>query len=202
MKTRFILTAVGSALFLAGCHTDMWVQPRSKAQQPSDFFNDRMASRPPVPGTVAYGKAKLDDGYYKGRVNGVLVAKVPAEKAMADLKLKNYKEFLLRGKERFEIYCTPCHGGVGDGKGMIAQRGLELKRSPGNYHTDRLRTIPDGHLFDVITNGYGVMYSYASRVETADRWAIVAYVRVLQQSRNMSADALPAEERAKLEAGH
>ncbi len=198
MRARTALMATGAALMVAGCHTDMWVQPRSTAQHSSTFFADGMASRPPVPGTVARGKAKLDDGYYTGRVNGVLVTKIPVNQAMADLKLKTYKDLILRGKERFEIYCTPCHGQLGDGKGMIAQRGLALRRIPASYHTPRLRSLPDGHLFEVMSQGYGVMYSYASRVETADRWAIASYIRVLQKSQNVPAQTLGGEELAQV----
>ncbi|MBC8066293.1 MAG: cytochrome c, partial [Chlorobia bacterium] len=111
-------------------------------------------------------------------------------------------------KERFEIYCTPCHGQIGDGQGMIAKRGFTLRRPVGNYHTERLRKMPVGHFYDVITNGYGSMYSYASRIEPRDRWAVVAYVRALQLSQGAStadkaeADAkfpvppAPKEERA------
>jgi mono/diheme cytochrome c family protein len=97
--------------------------------------------------------------------------------------------FLKRGQERFNIFCSPCHGRLGDGLGMIANRGLSLRRPVGNYHTDRLRKMPVGHFYDVITNGYGAMYSYASRVEPEDRWAIIAYIRVLQLSQN----ATPAD---------
>lgn len=199
MRLKHAALVVGVGLAVAGCHTDMWVQPKLKAQKPSTMFADGMGSRPPVPGTVARGKTRLDDEFFTGRVNNVLVAKLPAEKVMEALKVKSYKEMILRGKERFEVYCTPCHGAVGDGKGMIAQRGLELKRTPGNYHTPRLRAMPDGHLYDVITNGYGVMYSYASRIEPADRWAIVSYIRVLQMSQNMPVDRLSPDELTMVE---
>lgn len=211
MRLKHAALLVGVGLAVAGCHTDMWVQPKLKAQKPSTMFADGMGSRPPVPGTVAQGKMRLDDEFFTGRVKNVLVEKLPAEKVMEALKVKSYKEMILRGKERFEVFCTPCHGAVGDGKGMIAQRGLELKRTPGNYHTDRLRpkleNLPgkpkasqtDGHLYDVITNGYGVMYSYASRIEPADRWAIVSYIRVLQMSQNMPVDRLSPDELTMLE---
>ena len=97
-------------------------------------------------------------------------------------------ELVKRGQERFNVYCSPCHGRLGDGKGMIALRGFQLRRPVGNYHTDRLRKMPVGHFYDVITNGYGAMYSYAARVEPQDRWAIVSYIRALQLSQNAPLD--------------
>jgi mono/diheme cytochrome c family protein len=102
---------------------------------------------------------------------------------------------LARGQERFDIYCAPCHGRVGDGQGMIVQRGFP---TPPSYHTDRLRAAPIQHFYDVITNGYGAMYPYRARVAPADRWAIVAYIRALQASQNVPADKLAADERARL----
>jgi mono/diheme cytochrome c family protein len=107
------------------------------------------------------------------------------------------REVLLRGQERFNIYCAPCHGRSGEGNGMIPQRGYP---SPPSYHTERLRTVPVGHFFDVITRGYGVMYSYANRVEPADRWAIAAYIRALQLSHDAKISDVPNEDRAQLEA--
>jgi mono/diheme cytochrome c family protein len=103
-------------------------------------------------------------------------------------------ELLKRGQERFNIYCSPCHGRLGDGKGMISQRGFNVRRPVASYHSDRLRKMPVGYFYDVITNGYGAMYSYASRVEPEDRWAIVSYIRVLQLSQHAStADADPSK---------
>jgi mono/diheme cytochrome c family protein len=173
----------------------MWVQPKLRTQTESDFanFTDHSASRPVIAGTVARGQARDDQPYYTGRDNGKYVTDVPLEHAYADMKLtsNDFKKFLQRGQERFTIYCTPCHGQLGDGKGMIAQRGLALRRQPASYHTDRLRKMPIGHFFDVMTNGYGAMYSYASRVEVQDRWAIAAYIRVLQMSQNQKVSDLP-----------
>jgi mono/diheme cytochrome c family protein len=189
-------------MLVTGCHTDMWVQPRLKPQMSADFGNwsaDQMASRPVVSGTVARGQQHLDIGYFTGRMAGQYVTAIPSGRAMNELKLRNYKEFVQRGQERFTIYCTPCHGRLGDGQGMIAQRGLALRRNPATYHTDRLRKMPVGHFFDVMTNGYGAMYSYASRVDVADRWAIAAYIRVLQLSQNVKVSDLPPGEGAKVE---
>lgn len=178
-------------LTLAGCHTDMWRQPKQAPLDESKFFADGMASRPLVPGTVARGKLREDVAYYTGAVNGRWVDQIPVPVT---------KQLLLRGQERFNVFCSPCHGKTGDGKGMIAARGLNLRRPIGNYHTDRLRNMPVGHFYDVITNGYGAMYSYASRVEPADRWAIIAYIRALQLSQHASESDANPEEMQKLRA--
>lgn len=174
-----------ATLGIAGCHTDMWVQPRDKVLNSSQFFADGRSSRPPVPGTVAHGNVQLKNGYNTGWEDGKLVQELPVPLT---------KELLQRGQERFNIYCAPCHGKTGDGKGMITQRGLALRRQPANYHTDRLRQIAIGHFFDVITNGYGIMYSYAGRVDVPDRWAIAVYIRALQLSHNVPASELGPEE--------
>src|SRR5437868_3365161 len=166
-----------------GCHTDMWVQPKTAPLEESTFFADKSSARPLVPGTVARGHLEEDTPFFTGRDDsGQLVTEIPV-KFNSD---KEFRAFLLRGQERFNIYCTPCHGRLGDGQGMISKRGLALRRPPANYHTDRLRNMPIGHFYDVMTHGYGVMFSYASRVEPQDRWAIAAYIRVLQQSQHAS----------------
>jgi mono/diheme cytochrome c family protein len=184
-KLNLGLFMLGMVTLVAGCHTDMWVQPKTKPQHENDFFVDGMGSRPKVKGTVARGQQMDDSTYFFGRdETGKLVTAIPADRAMKELKLETYTDFLKRGKERFTVFCSPCHGQVGDGKGMIALRGLTLRRPVGNYHTERLRQMPVGHFYDVMTNGYGVMYSVASRVPKEDRWAIAAYIRVLQRSQN------------------
>ncbi len=200
----FVLALAGFAvLALAGCHTDMWVQPKGKPLAESDVFPDDQTSRPLVPHTVARGFLKIDEEYNTGWTGGRLMtdpgtgkqeivnAKIVDKIPTAALKAfdNDPKKMLERGRERFDIYCSPCHSRLGDGNGMIAQRGFSQRRPPGNYHTDRLRKMPVGHFYQVITEGYGVMYSYASRVETPDRWAIAAYIRVLQKSQN----AIPTE---------
>lgn len=197
-KAPFIFGLAG-CLLIAGCHTDMWVQPKLKAQHESDLFADKMVSRPRVEGTVARGLDKLDDGYYLGRNSGKLVEEIPVQKAMVELKLKDMKSFLKRGQERFNVYCSPCHGATGEGNGMITQRGLALRKKPASYHTDRLRKMPAGHFFDVITHGFGIMYSYAARVDVPDRWAIAAYIRALQLSQSADPTKLTAEDLAKME---
>ncbi len=196
-------------LALAGCHVDMWRQPKSHPQSTSEFFADGASNRLPVANTVIRGTdaIKEDEGYYTGyiggAVNGKAVEYLP-EKSLASFPGANDGErrfaMLKRGQDRYNIFCTPCHGKVGDGNGMIAQRGFALRRPPGNYHTDRLRKMPMGHFYDVIVNGYGSMYSYASRIQDVnDRWAIVAYTRALQRSQYAPLATVAPADRAKLD---
>lgn len=201
MRTRHIsrkvrrlgaLLLVSLSTLLAGCHTDMWIQPKVKPLQRSDFFTDQASSRGVVPHTVARGQLKLDMAYETGVKDDKLVRTFPDIVGPGKPFATNMA-LLTRGKDRFQVFCTPCHGALGDGNGMIAQRGLSLRRAPASYHTDRLRKMPIGHFVDVITNGYGVMYSYASRVETNDRWAIAAYIRALQRSQHAKPGDIPAE---------
>ncbi len=204
---RLAILAICS-LGLAGCHTDMWVQPKAKTLAESDFFPDDQSSRPLVPHTVARETLKIDQEYFTGWTGGriatdlstgkqeivdaQIVDKIPAAalRAFDNSPVK----MLERGRDRFDIFCSPCHSRLGDGNGMIAQRGFSLRRPPGNYHTDRLRKMPIGHFYQVMTEGYGVMYSYASRVETQDRWAIAAYIRVLQRSQHADPAELTGDE--------
>ena len=198
--TRQIGLMGGSAallMTLTGCHVDMWRQPKERPQSTSEFFTDGASNRLPVANTVIRGSndIKQDEGYYTGYVGGIVNGKAIEylpEKAVASFPgaADSDRKFamLKRGQERYNIFCTPCHGKVGDGNGMIAQRGFSLRRPPGNYHTDRLRKMPIGHFYDVIVNGYGSMYPYASRIQDVnDRWAIVAYVRALQLSQSATA---------------
>ena len=173
-------------MLLAGCRLDMHVQPKYLPYDPSDFFDDGRSARQPVPGTVARGNLRLDELLYTGKENGVLVDKFPFPITHADLE---------RGRERFNIYCTPCHDYTGSGHGMIVQRGFP---PPPSYHIERLRKAPAGHFFDVMTNGLGSMYSYAARIEPADRWRIAAYIRTLQLSRYATLQDAPEIERKKL----
>jgi mono/diheme cytochrome c family protein len=167
----------------------MWVQPKTSPLSASEFFSDGSSARPLVPGTIPRGHLREDGAFYTGIENGKWVDKIPVPITM---------DLLKRGRDRFSIYCTPCHGQLGDGQGMIAKRGFQLKRPVGNYHSDRLRKMPIGHFYDVITNGYGAMYSYASRIEPQDRWAVVAYIRVLQLSQHSSVKDLSTEEKSKI----
>jgi cytochrome c553 len=188
-KRRLALACGGAllgALWLSGCRNDMHVQPRYNPLDSSDFFEDGRAARPEVPGTVARGQLRTDHYLYAGKVNGVSVSAFPFPVT---------REVLERGRERYNIYCTPCHGYAGEGRGMIVQRGFP---QPPSYHTDRLRQAPAGHLYDVITNGYGAMYSYAARISPEDRWAIAAYIRALQLSQHATVDDVPEAERTKL----
>lgn len=172
----------------AGCRRDMFQQPFSKPLGSSDFFQDNhMASRPLIQYTVARGHLDEDDAFYSGKIGTNLVETFPFPITRAVLE---------RGRERFDIYCSPCHGRTGEGNGMIVQRGFP---PPPSYHIDRLRQAPVGHFYDVITHGYGIMYSYAARVDPADRWAIAAYIRALQKSQSATLAELPLDDRAKLE---
>jgi cytochrome c553 len=179
--------AIGAvALLLFGCRLDMHVQPKYLPYEPTDFFGDGRSERQPVPGTVARGQLRLDELMFTGRENGVVVDKFPFPITKADLD---------RGRERYNVYCTPCHDYSGTGRGMIVQRGFP---QPPSYHIQRLRDAPAGHFYEVITNGFGAMYSYAARVEPADRWRIAAYIRVLQLSRNATIQDVPESARQNL----
>jgi mono/diheme cytochrome c family protein len=135
---------------------------------------------------VARGQLEENQAFYKGKVGTNLVQTLPIALS---------REVLERGRERYNIYCAVCHGATGEGNGMIPQRGYP---APPSYHIDRLRQAPIGHFFDVMTQGYGIMYSYASRVAPEDRWAIAAYIRTLQMSRDARLGDVPPTERVKL----
>jgi len=182
-----VLAATALGLLLAACQQDMANQPRHEPLEASPFFKDGRSARPPVPGTVARGQLREDDHLYTGKVNGQLVTTFP---------FPINRAVMARGQERFGIFCTPCHGSLGDGRGMIVSRGL---KPPPSFHIDRLRESPPGHYFDVITNGLGAMQDYSAQIPVEDRWAIVAYIRALQLSQNATVSDLPAAERARLE---
>jgi mono/diheme cytochrome c family protein len=202
-RLSHLLGLSGIALMLAGCHTDMWRQPKAVAQEPNNFFQDKQADRKPVAGTVPLGGLRNDTLAYGGRnADGKLATAMPATITIEGVKYntsEDLEKILARGKNRFAIYCSHCHGAVGDGKGMIAQRGLNLRRQPGNYHTDRLRNMPIGHFYDVMTNGFGVMYPMNNKLEPGDRWAVAAYIRVLQRAQNVPAATLPADKVSELD---
>jgi cytochrome c553 len=182
------ITLILLLLLTCSCRRDMFNQPSTQPLSRNDFFQDnQMASRPVVPYTVARGQLQEDEAFYTGKIGTNLVTTFP---------MPVTRELLERGRERFDIYCSVCHGRTGEGNGMIVQRGFPV---PPSYHIDRLRQAPVGHFFDVITQGYGIMYSYAERVKPEDRWAIAAYIRALQLSQNVKLAELPADERAKLE---
>ena len=159
-------------LALVGCRQDMHNQPRYKPLAATDFFGDGRSERPAIADTVARGQLRVDQARYTGKLDGKDVDTFPIQISRADVA---------RGQERFDIYCSPCHGRLGNGHGMVVSRGL---RQPPSYLDPRLVSAPVGHFFDVITNGYGAMYSYASRVAPDDRWRITAYIRALQLSQD------------------
>ena len=183
------LAALGLAATGSACRQDMYNQPKATPLAESDFFRDGRSARPPVPGTVARGQLAGDrvlatgigpDGKFVGRIP------VPIDRSL-----------LYRGRERFNIFCSPCHDRTGSGHGMIVQRGY--KRPP-SYHEDRLRRQPIGYFFDVMTNGFGEMPAYASQVPVEDRWAIASYIRALQLAQHAPLAALTPEDRAAIEA--
>jgi cytochrome c1 len=178
------LVAIGA---IAGCRQDMHDAPRYEAFEASDSFADNRVSRVPPAGTVPRGWLREDEALYTGKVNGQLVDAFPFAIAHADLQ---------RGRQRFNIFCTPCHGRLGDGNGMVVQRGL---RQAASFHQDRLRQERPGYFFDVITNGFGAMPDHAAQIPVHDRWLIVAYVKALQLSQHAAVDDVPADRRAELE---
>jgi|CXWL01.1.fsa_nt_gi mono/diheme cytochrome c family protein len=193
-----------AAAVVSGCHTDMWRQPKTVGQEPNEFFTDQLNVRPPVDGTINWDWKPVAEGERTGRENKKFVAVLPVELTLAGKKVNTHTELesvLRRGKERFAIFCTHCHGVLGNGKGMIAQRGLALRKPPASYHTERLRKMPIGYFFDVMTNGHGVMFPFAYRVKPDDRWAIASYIRVLQASQNVKAMEMSPEEIEKVRSG-
>ena len=178
MKPVAILLAL---LLLAGCEKiarNMYDQPRYKPLRESRLFPDGTSARPPVPGTLAAASGSLA-GTSSGRLGGDAEARRARDEQAKENPYPVTLELLQRGRERFDIYCSPCHSVLGDGDGMVARRGFP---HPPSYHSERLRQAPDRHFFDVMTQGYGVMRPYADRVAADDRWAIVAYIRALQLS--------------------
>lgn len=193
---RRLAWAALALVALAGCHRDMWNQPRYKPYAESRLFDDTTSARPLVAGTVPYHSAGRTGPLYTGMVNGTWALEFPMP----------VTEALVRhGQQRFSIYCAPCHGATGEGNGMIIQRGMAQGpglrgiKQPPSYHIDRLREMPPGYFFDVITNGFGTMYSYAHRITPEDRWAIAAYVRTLQYSQHAALEDVPPDQRAALD---
>jgi REP element-mobilizing transposase RayT/mono/diheme cytochrome c family protein len=172
---------------LASCRPDMMNQPKAKALSESDFFSNGANARQPPAHTVPRGDAHVDVAFYTGQTNETYVTQLP---------VRLTRELMNRGRERFDAICAECHDRTGSGNGMVVQRGFP---QPPSFHVDRLRNAPIGHFFDVITNGYGVMYSYATRVEPEDRWAIAAYIRALQLSHDAKLSEIDPAERATLE---
>ena len=186
---RIAALTVAGMLSVAGCELRqaMYDQPKYEALEGSTIFEDGMSARRPIEGTVARGHLRLDAHLYEGTVDGEPATTLPMQVNAA---------LLNRGRERYDIFCSPCHDRTGTGNGMIVKRGL---KQPPSMHEARLRESPVGYFFDVMTNGFGSMYSYASSVPVEDRWAIAAYVRVLQFSQNAKLDQLPAEDQSQLQ---
>jgi Cytochrome C oxidase, cbb3-type, subunit III len=187
-RATSLAIALLAACALSGCDNtlrqDMANQPRVNPLAPSEFFADGRSERPEIENTVARGSL----------VNDAL--NVPKDSNAFPLPLT--KELMQRGQERYAIFCAPCHGAQGNGLGMVAMRGM---KHPPNFYEDRLRAEPNGYYYDVVANGFGAMYGYSSQIPPKDRWAIIAYVRALQLSRNAPAGELPAGLREKLMAG-
>jgi hypothetical protein len=181
----FSLVLAGAAA-LSGCRQDMHNQPKYIPYRPSEFFADGSSARQPVLGTVARGELHADTYLYTGKVNGQDGTLMPFPVTRGVLE---------RGEERYNIYCTPCHSRVGDGNGMIVQRGY---RRAANLHDPRLQQAPIGHFYDVIAKGWGAMPDYSAQIDVRDRWAIAAYIRALQLSQNASVEDVPAEMRGQI----
>ncbi len=177
-------------VFAAACRNEMYDQPKYKPLGKSDFFPDARNERPLPDGVVARGFLRADSRFYRGTA--------PDGKSLVtEFPLPVTPPLLARGRERFQIYCTPCHDRTGGGRGMVVLRGY---RPPPSFHIDRLRDAPVGHFFDVISNGFGAMPDYAAQIPVEDRWAIIAYIRALQLSQNARIADVPPGERARLEA--
>lgn len=191
-----ILGVLVAAVLLAGCrgiesenppihpNLNMDFQQRLDPQEGFAFFADGRAMRTPVAGTVARGWLREDDAFYQGRLaGGGFVAQMP---------IPTTREVLVRGQERYHIFCTPCHGGAGDGQGIVTTGGFGFTPAP-TFHDDRLRSVEDGYVYHVITHGVRTMPAYNTQIPVADRWAIVAYVRALQRSQHAGAADVPAD---------
>jgi mono/diheme cytochrome c family protein len=183
-RAMLSVCAALSLAWLSGCSLkqDMAYQPKNTPLSPSDFFTDGRSERPLLENTVARG-ALDDDALFVPKESNAFPLPVTAE-------------LMDRGEGRYKIFCTPCHGLQGDGNGMVAMRGM---KHPPTLHQDRLRKATNGYFYDVVTNGFGAMYSYSAQIPPRDRWAIIAYVRALQLSRNAKAAELPNELRERLE---
>jgi mono/diheme cytochrome c family protein len=185
-RALFAFCILHFAVLLGACRQKMANQPRYDPLEPSDLFVDGMSARPRIAGTVARGELVVNEVLETGKMGGQDVDGFPVPVTAAMLNT---------GEERFNIYCSPCHGRAGDGNGMIPSRGY---RHPPSFHTETLRTAKTGHFFDVMTNGFGSMPPYAAQVAVNDRWAIIAYIRALQISQHATVNELPPDAKAQL----
>jgi mono/diheme cytochrome c family protein len=186
-NTGRLIALLGLTLALVACRQDMHDAPRYDPLEASTFFADGRGSRMLVTNTVARGTLREDLHLYQGKIDGQLTDMFP---------MPVTAEVMARGQERFNVFCSPCHGRTGQGNGMVVQRGF---RAPPSYHDERLRNAPVGYFFDVMTNGFGAMPDYATQVPVPDRWAIAAYIRALQFSQRATVNEVPADRRAGLD---
>ena len=189
MKLRNLSLLFSLTLLLSACGLNMYDQPKTKVNRGSPFFADGAANRPLIEGTVSRERGNIDPSFYSGQdANGMAT----------DLPFPVTLEVLERGQERFNIYCSPCHNYSGNGLGVIVQKGMPQPRS---FHDPNVRTLPVGYFYNAMTNGFGRMFAYGSRIPPEDRWAIAAYIKTLQLSQNASLDDVPEEMRSELKAG-
>jgi mono/diheme cytochrome c family protein len=181
LRQIVVTNLLAATALLSGCRLDMHLQPKQNPLSRSDFFADQRSERPPVEGTVARGQLREDTYLYTGQIGTSPGDYMPFPVT---------QEVLERGRERYNIYCAPCHSRTGDGNGFIPSRGFP--RNPPSYHIERLRKAPLGHFYDVITTGFGIMPDYASQIPPEDRWRIVAYIRALQLSQGATTADVPA----------
>jgi mono/diheme cytochrome c family protein len=187
LAARCSLLAVGASLALsAGCRQDMHNQPKYRPLRESAFFANGSSARPQIEGTIARGTLQSDGAFFTGKNGALFVSELPFPVTQAVID---------RGQERFNIYCTPCHGLTGSGDGMVVQRGYPV---PPSFHIDRLRNIEAGYFFDVMSNGFGRMPDYRAQITPRDRWNIVAYVRALQLAQHAAAADVPGGDPTKL----
>ena len=185
---RLLALALAATLVVSACGRNMYDQPKAETYEASPFFADGASSRPLPEGTISRERGAIDPVYLTGMGDGGFVSELPIEVS---------EDLLRRGQERYDIFCSVCHNYNGDGNGMIVQKGFV---QPASFHEQRLLDSPAGYYYNAITNGFGRMYSYASRIPVEDRWAIVAYVRALQLSQNATLDDVPAEILEELDA--
>jgi hypothetical protein len=189
VRRRSLCAILAVLISTSACRRDMQDQPKYIPLRPTSFFDDRRSARPLPEHTVARGHLDSDTEFYTGKTGDQFVDRFP---------FPITRDVLGRGRERYNIYCAPCHDRLGNGDGMIVRRGF---RKPPSYHIERLQKVPHGYIYDVIANGFGAMPDYAAQILPRDRWAIVAYVRALQLSDQATLAYVPADKRGELSAG-